>query len=225
MAIARVQFREGGNDASGTSIATAAMSVTIGNWIVVIVRGYEGGNNQDITTLVDTAGNTYTFRAEYRGADPYMWSYTAPVTTAHATNVVTATFDITISFRWIVAIEYSGITSFDLAGVNNAALGGSDLVSTAITTAQDEEVLVMGGSQAAFTTFTAGADFTLIDGALGGANTYGGIEERITTSDLSSYTAHLTSDTSGANWSTAWIALKGAADVPPVTPPIAWITA
>lgn len=211
MAITRVQWAEGGDDAAdGTSIATSpAFSASAGNAMVVIVRAYQGGAGQDVTSIVDTAGNTYTVQAKYRGSDPYMWVASAENITAHASNIVTANFDSGLQYRWIVAIEYAGVAtagSFDLANTNNQG-AATDLVSTSFSTAMTDEVVVMGASQNTFTTFSAGTDFTLLSGTLGGASNYGGVEEYITTSQLSSYTAHITSDTS-AQYTTIWIALK-----------------
>ena len=67
--------------------------------------------------------------------------------------------------------------------------------------------LVLGASQPAFATYSAGTDFTLIDGTLGSGGNIGGAEDYIPAGTLSSYVAHITSDAS-ATGGTMWATLE-----------------
>lgn len=181
-----------------SSIATASFVATTGNLIVVVVRC---GTNGLVSSVTDTAGNTYVEAISSTGQDPKIFIYYAKNITGHATNVVTVNFSPSAEFSWACAVQYSGldtVSPVDAIDVKTGT-GVSDLVSDPFSTAR-EGVVVLGASQATFTTYTAGADFTLIDGAIGNnvGDNFGGVEERITTGSLSSYTAHITSGATNA---------------------------
>jgi hypothetical protein len=198
VAISRVQFAQGGTN--GTSVGVVATanfgsSVTSGNLIVVGVRTRD---TNAIDSITDTLGTTYTLRVSANiGNDPGLRIYSG-VPGSSGTNAVTVDFTQNDSYRWVFAIEYSpgGADWSDPYDTGDAETGTgvTDLVSGAISTAQAEEVVVLFATQGALTSYTAGTDFTLIDGTIGGeGQDFGGAEEYITSGTLSSYTAHITS--------------------------------
>jgi hypothetical protein len=89
VAISFVNIAENSGDAGGGSIASPAASHTSGNFLVVFVNN---ANSRDVTSMSDTALNTYTFRGtNSNGADrQHVW--TATSITGNANNVVTASF-------------------------------------------------------------------------------------------------------------------------------------
>ena len=204
----------------GTSFATGAFAATNGNAIVVFIRSGGAGGSLNVTSVTDTAGNTYTQRVTNFDRDPSMWVYVAKNITGHATNVVTVNISGTTSYTWAFAVEYAGVDA-DPEDVypSNDDTAATDLVTNSITTNFHEEVVVLGGSQDTLSTFTAGTDFTLIDGAIGNVTlggTFGGVEEYITGSALGGYTGHMTSDTS-AQYCIVGVTLKQAGATPVVS--------
>ena len=96
MAIARVQYTDGGNSPAGdpaVTVTTTAFgsSLTVGNWIVAFGRWANADKN--ITDFSDSAGNTYTQRALHTTSDPRLVVYTAPITTGGASRTVSMTLD------------------------------------------------------------------------------------------------------------------------------------
>lgn len=215
MAITRVQVKTGGGDSDqGTSISTGnfGSSVTSGNTIIVFIR-----QSTDTVTGVptDTLFTTYTLAKKQAGpGNNTMYIYYG-VLASSGTNAVAVPFSVT-NYAWVYAIEVSGLsaTPLDQAdGKTGTIPGGGDCVTNAITTTQDDEYVVLGVSEDAFGTYTAGTDFSLVDGTIPtNAANFGGVEERITSSALSSYVAHITSVSGAGNgYFLAFATFKGAA--------------
>jgi hypothetical protein len=190
------------------ALALSAFAATAGNAIVVVVRN--GASGSSPTSVTDTAGNTYTLCVSPAGPDPNMWVYVALNITGHAANVVSVNFAGTRDFSWGFALQYSGVktaAAVDASGTSRSD-GTTDLATSAITTAQADEVIVVAASQAAFRSYTAGAGFSLIDGAIG-SGPYGGIEDQILSATWSGISAHMTSS-GGATATLVWVTLKAA---------------
>ena len=203
MAAAFVQ-KKGAEIAIGfsTITITPTSATTTVNANVIIIR--TEGNA--ITSVADGT-NTYTSAGATPGSpNPTMFSYYAKNITGTSANIVVTVVG-TPNFAWGYFIEFSGIDTTAPLDVTNdkTGTGVTDIVSDAITTAQTGAV-VGGVSQPAFTTYTAGANYTLADGAIG-TGPYGGVEYRITSSALSSEVQHITSG-STAGYSFTVIALK-----------------
>jgi hypothetical protein len=195
-----------------TTLATPAFNATTGNHITVCIRN----RGAAISSVVDTAGNTYTQRQSDATVDPNMFLYTADNITGNASNVVTVT-QASQSYSWVIAVEYSGLaaSAYDTSGKRFANYSGTDVTSSGdITTANSGELVLLFTSENAFRDYTAGTDFTLIDGSFPtlSANHFGGAEEYIVSGTLSSYTGHITDSGSTAqNHGVMWVALKAAA--------------
>lgn len=186
-----VQHSSGGST-SASSIATGATSSTTGNLICVFVRRDPSGT---ITSVTDTAGNTYTSVVENTTGNPYLKCFYAKNITGNASNVVTAAFSGTIGYVWIHAIEVSGLdTSAPLDVYDDKdGTGTTSLVTDAITTAS-AGIILAAASQSGITDYTAGSSFTLTNGGIGsGGIHYGGAEYYITSGSVSSFTPGITS--------------------------------
>lgn len=190
--ISRVQTAQAGGDGSqGTSIAPVfGSNVVAGNYGIVCTRN--GGNT--LTGITDSLSTTYTQVGSISAGADTIWMHYGKFPSSGA-NTVTAAFSAT-SYVWVFALEVSGLAAssvldtFDTQGPS----GTTDLTTDPITTSQAEEYLLLCASQTSLATYTAGADFTLVDGTIPtNAENFGGVEERILSSTLSSYTPHFTS--------------------------------
>jgi hypothetical protein len=198
VAISRVNTSKVSTNASSVSSqATPATSLTAGNLSVVFIRT---SHPATLNTVVDTAGNVYTLATSYVAADPHLYVYYCENCAGHASNQVTVTLSAGQTFWWVMALQYSGVAtagSLDIAITVRDATALADIASASFSTAVPNELVLMAASVGGFSSFTAGADFTLIDGQIGTTNFFGGIEEYITRTKLSSYVAHFTNSAPG----------------------------
>lgn len=195
MAITRVQTAIGGGDGNqGTSVAAVfGSNVTSGNVIIVGIRN----TGDTLTGVTDTRSTTYTLvgAVSVGSNDPKVWLYKGVLGSSGA-NTVTTAWSAT-SFPWVFAIEVSGLTGVVNTSDTQQVTGTTDLTTDAITTTVADTYIVMLASQPAFTTYTAGATFTLIDGTMPtNPNDFGGVQERILTATVSGFVPHFTSGSS-----------------------------
>jgi hypothetical protein len=87
---------------TGTNIAASAYSSVAGNLIVAVVRHANG----TISSVTDTAGDTFTRAIGPIGTDPDVELWYAANVAGHSSNAVTANFSASGSFRSIVVTEY-----------------------------------------------------------------------------------------------------------------------
>lgn len=185
---------------------------TAGNTIIVVVRT---ANNPPIE-FADTLGTTYAQAVAQTSIDPRL-TVAYGVLEASGTNAITLETDSPEGFgtAWAFAIEVSGlatVSALDVADGISGAGGISDLVSNPFTTTEAVEYILAAASQSNFLVYSAGADFTLLDGQLpngGGGSDYGGVQSYITSGILSSYTAHITS-TGTEQYSMVTVSFKAA---------------
>jgi hypothetical protein len=206
-AIARVNTAKAANGGTpAASLTTGTFAATAGDLLVVAVR--IAGFTSAAPTISDTALDTFTPIASVAVRDPSLYLFYAKNINGNAANAVTATFD-NIQYDWLYVVQYSGVdptAPLDLGGATTDS--GTDLTTDAFSTAASGEVVVVFASQNTISTFTAGADFTLVDGSIGtDTYSYGGAEEYITGTSLSSYTAHITASVGAPN-SIAWASFK-----------------
>lgn len=189
----------GATDETSTTTVTTAnfgVSVTSGSLIVVCTRSTAA----TVSTVTDTLTTTYASHVTGETGDPRLTVWSG-VASSGGTNAVTVTWGAASTYKAVVAVEVapgSGNTWSGTAatrfedGNSNTGTSATDLVASAITTTQKGYVQ-MCASQPAFTTYTAGTDFTLIDGDVGpGANYFFGAEYYITTGAMSGYVGHIT---------------------------------
>lgn len=202
--IIRVQTTVGENQLGpGDEVITASFGVVVtgGNTIIVLTRVSSDFNpNNSVISVLDSLGTFYDVAVAAPSGDPAspgmeIWYGIPPVS---GSTAITVKWSSDVIFAWVFAIEVSGL---DLVGSLDAAIsrffpsGSFDITTDPFSTNQGDEYVVLAASQITFSSYLAGADFTLINGlipSIGGP--YGGSQEFITVNPLVAYTAHITSD-------------------------------
>lgn len=137
----------GVTDGTGTTVASDAKSTTTGNMLVAWVK-YESVAAPNVTSLADTAGNTWVEVAEltHTNGEPAGALYYALNITGHASNVVTATFgSSSTAWKRIIVEEFSGLaTSSATDGANTTGEGTSETFIAANITTTTTGLVVMG---------------------------------------------------------------------------------
>lgn len=147
MAIAFVNSSGANADASSDHIDAAAFVATTGNTIVVLKSTFIAGGSS-VVSVTDTALNTYTLCGTIGvgDADTIIECWAATNITGHAANVVTATFNVASTFRYIVTLQYSGLATSSVFDAESAitldAFNMVNHVTADITTTQDHEVVI-----------------------------------------------------------------------------------
>jgi len=199
MALSRVNTTSGTADAGATTLPATAANHTTGNLIVAFVFW---SNNVNANNPTDTAGNTYAstgFKASFSTTDHVEIFYAKNIT-GNASNVVTANYSASATFRRIIVHQYSGAdtTAPFTAGEGNQATvnPGTSLATSAWTTAKADEVLCGGiGGNLSFTSLVGTSGKTKIVDLSDCAS-----EDQIVSS-TGSYTASF----SWSNSVTAWL--------------------
>lgn len=189
MAIAQVNTGSGINLASGGSIATAATSLTTGNFIVVAVLG---GNVTFAVT--DTAGNTYTSIARQvtAGGSALELFYCTNVT-GNGSNIVTATYTPNTSSRVIGTVQYSGVGTVvpvRASATKTEDIGPTSIALTTVMASYNSLVIAAGSVEATGGTWTPGTGLT---SAVQDSSTVTIIAENITGASLTNVTPSLSS--------------------------------
>lgn len=204
------------NDTSGTSLAAPSFNLTAGNLVVVFART-SSSSATNITSVTDTAGNTYTALTGEAdslnsvGNARMFYTYNA---IGNASDVVTMN-NGTAPFRTITVAQYSGFGTadpFDVqAGADTGNNGGSTTIgpTSAFTTTQTNELLVAAATVDNNTvSFTAGAGYTLEL-----TNFNSGYTDQVVSSIQTNATASMTQDS--ANHWIIRVATFKAAPAPP----------
>jgi hypothetical protein len=188
---ARVKFAcdEGGT--GDTTIAPVfGSNVTANNLIIVATRGFTTA-----ATITDTRGTAYAVATTSSGAE-IMRIYYGVIPTTGANTVTTTWTGPNTDWTWVCAVEVSGLATanvLDWAGFT-LTTGTSNMQLPGITTTQNEEYVFVAATQENIGTYTAGTNFSLVKGDIGtNPNYYGGIEDRVTTSTLTNYSAPIIS--------------------------------
>jgi hypothetical protein len=202
--IVRVNFQVGG-PGSGASVATSAGNHTAGNALKVIVS-WEGSGT--LTSVTDTAGNTYTLKTERRqpAADAVQFAYAFNIA-GHATNVVTANFTGTIDFSSIRVLQYSGMTTTDDFDVEAGGNGSSTAATSGNATTTQADALLLNAA----VNFGGGVTWSPTSPWVTEVTETSNcaVDERIV-SATASYSAAQTPSAS-TDWAIAFAAFKGAA--------------
>lgn len=228
MAQLLVNATSGTSDASSTTIAATAAAHTTGNANYVDV-GWS--NNVTCSSVTDTAGNTYvsTGQKASNGTSDHSEVFYAENVTGNASNVVTAHFSGSATFRRCMVHHVSGSAtsgSFTTGqGGTGVATGGSVTTSSWTTTSANAYLFAGFGSTGGVnhTNVVAGTSYTK---HLDDIGTDSGTEDRIVSS-TGTYTAGYTASSGTQTW---WLAAAsfiaagaGGTDVT-VTAPAAAIT-
>lgn len=140
------------NQAYGYDTPTGAFNLVAGNALIVCV-GVVAGNTMSITSITDTAGNTYTpTTVRNLGNVFYTFCAYAVGCIGHASNVITVTLSLPSGGHTAVqAFQYSGVTAYDAqAGTTS---GGTTCAATLTTTAAGAAACVVSTNEGAPDTF------------------------------------------------------------------------
>lgn len=189
-AIAFVNVGVGTADISATTIAAAATSHTAGNLLVVGIAW--SGSAITVSSIANTAGDTFVqvsgaLNTSNANERTDLWYVSSAI--GNASDTVTVTFSAGATLRRVIVAQYSGTdtsTPLDVAATGYTAAGTSVTTANLVTTVANEVIVAFEASGSA-TTPTAGASFTLRNGA----NTRYQLEDRIVAS-TSTYTASMT---------------------------------
>lgn len=208
-------------DAGFTASAALAFSSnnTAGNLIVVCTAINGGGINPSITSIVDTALNTYTVATDANngGNDPGVSVYYAK-NIAGGANTVTVTPNAAANIRWGI-VEYSGLdTSAPLDQTTSTFGTSTSPDSGSVTTTQASELLVgCIGALSGGGAFTNGASYTTRFVVTVGGDDRDSLEDR-NVSSTGSYSAGGTLATS-ATWGAIIGTFKASGAAPSVPSP------
>jgi hypothetical protein len=116
----------------------------------VFVSNYTSGGFKTISSIADTAGNTYNkCGGDYGGdANQNNVCYVATNITGNASNVVTVTFSTAATYRVIAVLQYSGMATSGVYDASNTGAlitpAGVPTVLTAnsLTTSSDDQVVL-----------------------------------------------------------------------------------
>jgi hypothetical protein len=99
-----------------------------------------------VSSIADTAGNTYSYTGRYTDSDATIEIWFAQNITGNASNVVTATLSGAATERRISVTQYSGCATSSIQDTGYAPAGNvtaaSPAQSTAATTANSGEVII-----------------------------------------------------------------------------------
>lgn len=155
----------GAVQATSTTIADSATSLTAGNVAVVIAFANDGGggSGNHVTGISDTAGNTYVLcKATDALAVTEIWSNTT--TLGNASNITTVTFNATMTARMVIVHQYSGVLTGSGCDKNaTAAVTATTVTSGAFIPAASGNLNVAIGTEDAISggVWTAGSNYTL----------------------------------------------------------------
>lgn len=172
---------------TSTTVAGSAMNQVTGHFNVVFVAWLDASNSINVTSVTDTAGNTYTPGVKNNSNNTSSQMFYAKNLIAHASNVVTATFSSTTQYRSIIVADYSGVTIGTPLDVEATVANGTNatITSSSFSTSNPDDLIVVcsTGSPA----FSAGTGYTLRS-----SGNYAALEDKNVSSVQSSVTATMT---------------------------------
>lgn len=146
MAIALVNSVKGESGASSvSSLPAASFAASAGNLIAVLAR-YD--STQTITSITDTAGNTYVSAIDVSATVGKLSLWYAKNTVANIANIITVNFSASAAFCVVEAAQYSGLhltSPLDVAVGGSSTGTGTVATSPAASTAVADEVVIAGG--------------------------------------------------------------------------------
>lgn len=213
MAVSLVQTTHGTNttgSTSTTSTSAFASANTAGNAIIVAIAN--DGSSGSVTSVTDTAGNTYTRAIEEPSSGDTVsceiW-YCLNVK-AQASNVVTANQGFNDGVIW--AQEWSGLATSSGLDQTKGAKGTATAASTGAssTTMQASELVFVAGELdvSGSNSLSVGSGYSNFNSASSGT-VIGAIESKVV-SATGAQTGAMTSSASGVTWRLALATFKAA---------------
>lgn len=148
----------GASDGDTSALSATAKSTTTGNALIVFVK-WENAASEQVTSVTDTAGNTYTQITEFThssGTEPAGALFAAYNITGNASNVTTVNFSAApaILYSRVMVEEFSGLATSSVEDgtvQTNSGTGTSYSTSNITTSQAGLVVLGVGG----FTTLSS----------------------------------------------------------------------
>lgn len=187
-----------GDASASTTVASPSQTHTAGNLLVVCIWSDQSGAAVD-AVLADTAGNTFTHvtdSAFQDGVGVVELAY-AHNCLGHASNVITATFDTSSTYRAITVLEFDGFGASDPFADSGAQFDTDDSLTTGTLTGTGTRVMVAAIKHNT-ADITGGSGFTFNEfGITGEAGTYWADQYKIATADEA---ATATASGSASGW-------------------------
>lgn len=203
------QVSKGASSGASTTTSAFSSATTTGNLIVVSIS--TNGAANAVTSVTDTAGNTYAKVWSVANSSVTSDLWYAENITGGASQTVTVTVS-TARATAVVAHEYSGISltssldkSVTATGSSNAPASGNTPTTTVASEIVIGAVAMLGGA----TTFTVGSGYTNLNQQLA-ANVATAQESLVTTSTGTQSAAFGASATT--IWACGCVTFKGAPD-------------
>lgn len=123
------KFIRTGSDGSATTTVAidTSFAVAVGDLVVVMVTGQEGGT---ISGVADTATNSYT-PCTASNTFTLAQIFWTKATSAHASNIVTATFSGAVRYKVIAVAVHDGMDASPFIAEAVGNTGGGTLVTSA----------------------------------------------------------------------------------------------
>jgi hypothetical protein len=192
-----------------SSFAAPAASHTTGNCLAVFCTHTRNSVNYGVT---DSAGNTFTKMTTYSRNNYAEWFYAKNIT-GGASNVVTINFTSSNSdFPSIIVFQFSGVdtTAPADADVGSGSFINSPVTTPSYTTAQADEVILVGVNTNIANGYTAGTGYTIpTNGTSPG--TWSSAEYQIVSAIQTAQTAQFTWSGGFADCEVALLSLKAVA--------------
>ena len=222
-----VQYASAGNGGSGNAaVAFSASNITTND--LIVVHCLWGNTTQTLSSVTDTAGNTYTLIANSsvtESTNMRTQSAYAIITAGSGTKpTITCTRSSTSNAAWIEVAEYSGTAT---SGVLDQSAGTSGTSATptspSVTTTASGELIVGLFTQdgGAGETWTGGSGYTLRSPSTGSNER--ALEDQVQ-STAGSISANATMSSS-QSWTAVIITFKASGGAPPCANSIALLGA
>lgn len=161
--ISSVNTATGSNNASGASISSNSFTANSGNLIVVAIRFYKTSSSAAVSSVTDTAGNSYAFATGLTsGYGDRLELWYAKNISANSSNVVTVAFNSSVTYRVVNVAQYSGIDQvfpLDATAISTTQTG-STITSNSFSTTFPDEVIVSASQVATLTgNWSAGSGY------------------------------------------------------------------
>jgi hypothetical protein len=172
MAIQFIQYDDNYVTANATTIANdSALNTTTGNLIVVAVKNYNISGYATVSSIADTAENSYTKAKDNDGlfTSIGMEIWYAKNITGNANNIITVTFSKSTGNRYISVAEFSGADKTSpLIGTAAQTNGNTRAHSSGNVESVNIGDLLIGhcGNSGSAVNYTAGTGFTALSSDL-----------------------------------------------------------
>jgi hypothetical protein len=207
-----------GTPGGNTSISFAAYNQIAGHTIVVVTESYDISGH--ISSITDTAGNTYTgvFAADgfTNGGSIHSQVWYAANCASNAANVITVNYSTAHDYSTAAAYDLSGATNIapDARVTNSGASGTSAASAAYTTTVADAALIVMASTVSAALTCTAvDSGFTFDGVGVGNTTNLTGFAHKVVTTIQTGQVVTFTN--SSNNWTTVFVSFSGGAITAP----------